>query len=273
MTSPIVKWVGGKGRLLDKLVQYVPDSYGRYIEPFAGGAALFFRLAPKDAVLADTNKDLVNLYQQVQWDVERVIRLLADYAHIHKHGDAADMYRLTREAWNEEGREWDPVERAAAFVYLNKTCYNGLWRVNSDGKFNVPMGRYKNPTICDPEGLRAAARALVDVSIRCCDFRDAIASATAGDLVYFDPPYDKLTSTGFTKYSKGDFNRDDQRDLRDLAIDLSRRGCRVILSNADTPYIRELYATDFEIERVKCTRPINSRGDGRAAVDELIIVN
>jgi DNA adenine methylase len=265
--TPIVKWAGGKTRLLDELCARVPLGYRRYFEPFLGGAALYFRLAPRFAVLSDSNPDLINMYRCVSGNVEAVIRRLAR----HRTAHSTEYYYEMRETWNQPGGLAADVERAAAFIYLNKTCYNGLWRVNSSGRFNVPIGRYDDPSIFDPDALRAAARLLQRAEIRTSHFADSVAEAEAGDLVYFDPPYHPLSDTArFTSYTAGSFGPDDQRELAGVARVLCRRGCAVMISNSDTPFVRELYR-GFRIDVVDCPRAINSRGTGRGPQRELII--
>lgn len=266
--APIVKWVGGKSRLLPELLSRMPAQFGRYYEPFAGGAALFFRLAPTRAVLGDDNRDLINLYQTVGHKVEDVIRRLAVHRRLH---DESHYYEM-RARWNDTKVSWTHVDRAAAFIYLNKTCFNGLWRVNRAGHFNVPMGRYEDPPICAVDSLRLAAGALRRAELRCGHYRDAVADARSGDFVYFDPPYDPLTPTAsFTSYTSGAFGQDDQRELAELARRLVARGCKVMLSNSDTPFVRSLYK-GFRIDRVRCSRAINSNAAKRGDVDEVVIL-
>jgi DNA adenine methylase len=267
VASPIVKWVGGKSKLLPELLARMPESFGRYYEPFAGGAALFFRLAPKRAVLADSNPDLINLYSTVARDVNAVIRKLQVHRDEHDEAHYYDM----RTRWNDREVEWSTPERAAAFIYLNKTCFNGLWRVNRSGAFNVPIGRYTDPPICVPEALRAAQQVLSRAEIRRADYRTAIRDAKAGDFLYFDPPYDPVTPTAnFTSYTANAFGPDEQRALADTARELVARGCKVMLSNSDTPFIRSIYK-GFQIDRVKCARAINSNAAKRGDVDEVIV--
>lgn len=266
--SPIVKWVGGKSRLLPELLARMPAQFGRYYEPFAGGAALFFRVAPARAVLGDDNRDLINLYQTVGHKVEDVIRRLTVHRRLH---DESHYYEM-RARWNDAKVSWTHVDRAAAFIYLNKTCFNGLWRVNRAGHFNVPMGRYEDPPICAVDSLRVAATALRRAELRCGHYRDAVTDARAGDFVYFDPPYDPLTPTSsFTSYTSGAFGQDDQRELAELARRLVARGCKVMLSNSDTPFVRSLYK-GFRIDRVRCSRAINSNASRRGDVDEVVIL-
>jgi DNA adenine methylase len=265
--GPVVKWVGGKTKLLPELLARMPVRFGRYYEPFAGGAALFFRVAPERAVLADSNSDLIGLYTCLSGDVAGVIRRLEH--HRASHSEA--HYYATRTRWNDREASWVSADRAATFIYLNKTCFNGLWRVNRAGAFNVPIGRYTDPPICVPQALHAAGALLARAVLRCADYRAAIADARRGDFVYFDPPYDPVAPTAnFTSYTTEAFGAGDQRALSDVARGLVGRGCRVMLSNSDTPFIRSLYK-GFRIDRVKCSRAINSNAARRGEVDEVII--
>jgi DNA adenine methylase len=267
VATPVIKWVGGKTKLLPELLARMPERYGRYYEPFAGGAALFFRLAPRRAVLADSNQDLIALYGAIANDTAAVIRRLERHRESH---DETHYYAM-RDQWNQQHLSWPAPDRAAAFIYLNKTCFNGLWRVNRAGAFNVPIGRYTDPPICVPDALRAAASVLGRAELRCADYRTAVADARAGDFLYFDPPYDPVTTTSnFTSYSADGFGPDDQRALAQHAKQLVERGCKVMLSNSDTPFIRSLYK-GMRVERVKCPRAINSNAAKRGDVDELVI--
>ncbi len=266
--GPIIKWVGGKTRLLPALLARLPTRFERYYEPFAGGAALFFRLRPAAAVLNDFNGDLVAAYRTVAHDADAVIRRLEVH---RRHHDEAHYYDV-RARWNDRSVSWSAVDRAAAFIYLNKTCFNGLWRVNRAGAFNVPIGRYVDPPICVPDALRAAARVLGRVELRTGDYRAAVADAGAGDLVYFDPPYDPVTTTAnFTSYTRAAFGADEQRELAEQARALVARGCKVVLSNSDTPFIRSIYR-GFRIDRVQCARAINCNAAKRGGVDEVIVM-
>ena len=266
--APIVKWAGGKSKLAGELLARAPAEYARYFEPFVGGGALFFRLAPKAAVLGDNNPDLIQMYRAVARDVEGVLRRLR--LHRQRH-DEAYFYKV-RQAWN-AGEHKAASERAAAFIYLNKTCYNGLWRVNSRGHFNVPVGRYVDPAIYEPTALRAASRVLRSAELKTRAFAESVSPAGPGDLVYFDPPYHPLTETAnFTSYTSASFGERDQRELAEVARDLHDRGCYVMISNSDAPLIRRLYK-GFRIEQVMCARAINSVGKKRGQVSELIITN
>jgi DNA adenine methylase len=205
---PIIKWVGGKTKLLPELATRLPQGYRRYYEPFAGGAALFFHLGPTAAVLSDRNADLIGMYRAVAADPDGVLRRLA----LHRDAHGTEHYYQTRARWNDRAVSWSVLDRAATFIYLNRTCFNGLWRVNKGGGFNVPMGRYKNPAIYDAETIGRASAVLRGATLLCGDYRDAVADAGPGDLVYFDPPYDPVTTTAnFTAYTGDGFSRDDQR--------------------------------------------------------------
>src|SRR5512138_2312638 len=223
VASPVIKWVGGKTKLLPALTARMPERFGRYYEPFAGGAALFFRVAPERAVLADSNPDLIGLYTCLARDPAGVIRKLEH----HRSAHSESHYYATRTRWNDRELSWSTADRAATFIYLNKTCFNGLWRVNRAGAFNVPIGRYTDPPICVPEALRAAQQVLARAAIRHCDYRTAVADARRGDFIYFDPPYDPLTVTAnFTSYTSDCFGPEHQRALADTARALVARGCR-----------------------------------------------
>jgi DNA adenine methylase len=270
--KPIVKWAGGKSKLLPELLARVPQSIDTYVEPFAGGAALFFALAAgkgepgapsfRCAILADKNEDLVACYRAVRDRVESVIRALGPYKYDR------DLYYRARE---QDPRSLDDVARAARLIFLNRTCYNGLWRVNSKGKFNVPFGRYKNPTILDPEGLRIASKLLSGVDVRVSDFESVTSGLGPRDFVYFDPPYVPVSKTAdFTAYSSDKFDAAEQNRLRDRMRELKKRGVPVLLSNADTEQTRELYR-EFCVERVLMRRNINRDAKKRGDIAELLV--
>jgi DNA adenine methylase len=266
--KPFLKWAGGKQRLLAQYAPHIPPSMrgGRYYEPFIGSAAMFFHLQRPRSTLSDRNRKLVELYQLIKEDLTSVIQALK------LHRNEADYYYHIR---SQDPEALTPAERAARLIYLNRTCYNGLYRENSRGLFNVPFGRYKNPTICNEEKLKAAARALKDVRLVAGDFAETVASAAAGDLVYFDPPYVPLTSTSsFTSYDKRGFGEADHLRLCAEVKRLSSIGCSVMLSNSDTQVVRELYrGPQFRLIPIKARRNINSKGNRRGAVSELLILN
>lgn len=260
---PFVKWVGGKRQLLSELVPRVPSDYGIYHEPFVGGGALFFHLRPERAVLSDTNERLVRAYRGVRDAVEEVIDLLQGYPHDR------DFFMKMRGV--DIDRRSD-AEVAAWLIYLNRTGYNGLYRVNRRNVYNVPFGDYVNPTICDAENLRACARALRRAELRCEPFEAVTHRARPGDFVYFDPPYVPLSaSSSFTSYTSAGFGMQDQARLRDVARALIGRGVRVLLSNSSAPAVFELYRDGFELVVVGATRAVSCRGTGRGRVQELII--
>lgn len=274
--TPIVKWAGGKRRLLPEITARFPRTFARYYEPFAGGAAVFFHLRPEQAVITDRNIDLIATYRAVADDPMGVIRALATHSKAH----CTEHYYATRTKWNaislaspaaRQRDTWPPAELAATLIYLNRTCYNGLWRVNRSGGFNVPMGRYKKPLICDAVGVQRASQALRQVQLRCCDYSVAIEDAQRGDLVYFDPPYDPTTPTAnFVSYTAGAFGQADQRALAALVHTLAERGVSVVLSNSDTPLVRSLYR-GMRIDRVRCGRAINCNSGRRGEADEVLV--
>ena len=267
--GPIVKWAGGKTRLLRPLLSRRPPKFRRYFEPFLGGGALFFKLAPKSALLTDRNHDLINMYRCVAWNVEAVIRRLAT----HQRQHCEEHYYRTRSRWNDKNLKQSDIARAATFIYLNKTCYNGLWRVNRKGLFNVPMGRYESPKISTPDQLRVTSKLLQGAELQAAHYVDAVANAEYGDFVYFDPPYHPITSTAkFTSYTSESFGSEDQRELAATARWLCDRGATVMISNSDTQFIRRLYR-GFRIDRVTTSRAINSKSDGRGTINEVIITN
>lgn len=240
----------------------------RHVEPFVGGGAMFFRLQPKRALLCDVNSSLISVYQTIRDQVEAVIPHLGRLARRH----STDAYYEVRSRYNSPARR-SRAERAAMFIYLNKTCFNGLHRVNHKGEFNVPAGRYKNPRILNIEALRAASRQLNCAQLRADSFEHLLASAKPGDFVYFDPPYEPLSQTAnFTSYSQGGFSREDQLRLSDVFVELDRRRCKLMLSNSDTPLIRNLYR-NFRIDRVAALRAINCDGRNRGRISELVVRN
>lgn len=260
--KPFLKWVGGKRQLLEKIRQFCPPKFGCYHEPFVGGGAVFFDLLPERACLSDANVRLMRTYQGVRGEVEAVIRLLSTYPH-----DKDFFLDLRERAIDSAG----DAEVAAWMLYLNRTAYNGLYRVNSKNRFNVPFGRYDNPKICDPANLRACSSALSAAELRTAGFDDVLDRAERGDFVYFDPPYVPLSrSSSFTSYTEQGFDAESQVRLRDVAATLKRRGVYVLLSNSASPTVLDLYK-DFEIHHVKALRAVNSKISGRGHVVELLI--
>ncbi|HEX6273473.1 MAG TPA: DNA adenine methylase [Polyangiaceae bacterium] len=268
--KPFLKWVGGKRQLLWAIRERVPEKFERYFEPFLGGGAVFFDLMStrgstgKPPVLADTNARLIRAYKGVRDDVEKVLRSLKN------RGKTREDYYRTRDE-DIDAKKSD-AEVAAWLIYLNKTGYNGLYRVNSKNRFNVPFGRYEKPAFYDPETLRRCSDALADADIRLDDFEKAVAKAKRNDFVYFDPPYVPLSATSsFASYTKGGFDLDEQRRLRDLARSLKKRGVHVLLSNSSAPEVFELYKSGFTITPVQATRVVNSKASRRGTVTEVLI--
>ena len=271
---PFLKWAGGKTQLLRPIAERLPaEIRGTYFEPFLGSGAVFFHLRATGrirgkAVLSDANGALVGTWTAVRDEVDALVDLLADHREAHARR-GRDHYYETRAA-----EPSSPVERAARFLYLNKTCYNGLWRVNASGKFNVPMGKYRKPPILDEPNLRAASPALRGVVLRHQSFVDALARAKPGSVAYLDPPYEPLTKTAnFTSYTAEKFGRADQERLADACAALRDRGGWFLLSNHATPWLRSLYrARGFEVASVPARRAINSDPTARGAVRELLVV-
>ncbi len=268
--KPFLKYVGGKTKLLPELLPRVPSTYGRYFEPFFGGGALFFALDPAQATVGDMNAALIETYIAVACHTEGVLERLEI---LKKSHDALGetLYYEMRKKWNDNAWAACVKSRAAAFIYLNKTCFNGLWRVNREGKMNVPAGKYKNPSIYDPERIRASAALLRRAELKVGDYKATTCEAQRGDFVYFDPPYDPLDKTSnFTSYTKDRFGDDEQAALAAHATKLRDDGVHVMLSNNDTPLIRKLYR-GFKIETVRCARPINSDASKRGEINEALI--
>lgn len=262
---PVLKWAGGKTQILSEILELLPQRIGTYFEPFAGGGAVFFALAAEGrferAVLADRNPDLLAVYRALQADADGVVRELERMRHSED-----EYYRIRALAPR------SLVKRAARVIYLNKTGYNGLYRVNRSGQFNVPFGRYKNPNICDADNLRAAGAVLAEVEIVEADFEEVCTRARRGDAVYLDPPYVPVSRTAnFTAYARHPFGPTEHERLAQAFADLERRGVPAVLSNSDTPETRALYR-GFRAQKVKVTRNINSRPTARGPVDELLVV-
>ena len=263
-TRPFLKWAGGKRQLLSEICRRLPERFGTYYEPFVGGGALFFHLRPGRAVLADRNRRLIRAYRGIKNHVEEVISILRTYKNQKR------FFLALRKQPIDGGTD---AEVAAWLIYLNRVGYNGLYRVNSRNEFNVPYGDNKHAQICHAENLRACSKALVDTSIRHADFAAVVERAKQGDLVYFDPPYVPLSETSyFTSYTAAGFDRRDQVRLRDVALELKRRGVFVVLSNSSAKLVSELYSTDFECIPVAAARFVNSKVSGRGKVTELLIV-
>ena len=267
-TYPIVKWVGGKRQLMFELIKNMPKSYNRYFEPFIGGGALFFELQPEQAYISDMNEELINLYSVVRNNVYELIKDLS------KHEVSKEYFLEIRNIdRTEQYTELSDVERASRFIYLNRTCFNGMYRVNSQGQFNVPFGHYKNPRIIDKNNLLNCSELLKKTEIKCADFSEILTKVKKGDLVYFDPPYVPLNETSsFTSYTKDGFDINMQFKLRDVCDELDNKGVKFMLSNSDTKLVNELYE-NYNIKKVFASRQINANADGRGKITEVLVRN
>lgn len=270
LIQPFLKWAGGKRQLLPAIARHIPKTCGTYYEPFLGAGAVLFFLQPKRAVVNDINTELMNTYVVIRDDIENLI------ADLKKHKNEKEYYyymrNLDRQA---DFHLLSPTLRASRMIYLNKTCYNGLFRVNRKGFFNVPFGRYKNPQIVNEPVLRAVHHYLntAEITLLNTDFEEAVASARSGDFVYLDPPYDPVSDTSsFTGYSSDGFNKKEQQRLRDVFVELDRRGCMVLLSNSATDFVKKLYR-NYRIVTVSASRNINSVASRRGKIDEVLVMN
>ena len=295
MARPVLKWAGGKRQLLDELYARFPAAFDRYHEPFLGGGAAFFDLDPATATVNDRNPRLVNCYEQVRDRPAALVERLRGFADPESEpnpsqafaetgwsGDPVESYyyqqraRFNRRPYADEA--WpvgadDRLEEAALLIYLNRTCYNGLYRENSDGGFNVPVGQYADPDWVVADRIRAASRVLAGADLRNADFETVLDAAEAGDLVYLDPPYEPMSATAnFAEYSAAGFGREDQERLLAAACDLDARGVHVVVSNSGVTYDR-YDAAGFAVDRVAATRSINSDETSRGEVDEVIATN
>lgn len=275
MGRPFLKWAGGKAKLAPRILEEAPPGFARYWEPFAGAAAVFFALSAGShrAVLNDANPDLVETFTVLRDSPAELIERLRILSQDYLSGDneaRRELFYAVRAT-----RPGRPIDRAARFIFLNKTCYNGLFRVNASGGFNVPHGRYKQPRILDEALLDDCSRALRTVEVRCADFTEVCREAEPGDFVYLDPPYHPLTATAnFTGYTRADFGMADQVRLRDVFEDLTRRGVAAALSNSEHEFTQKLYGgLGYGVQVVSMSRAINSRGSARAPVPELLIDN
>ncbi len=268
-----VKWAGGKGQLLKQLSPLFPKKFNRYLEPFVGSGAVFFYIVqkyqPEEIILSDVNQELIDTYEIIRDDVDRLIVELKQ--HKEYHMVEGKKYYLTI-------RSTDPnklpkLERAARFIYLNKTCFNGLYRVNLKGVFNVPMGSYKNPEIVQEKRLKKASELLQNVSLKVMSFEKITSLAKKNDFIYFDPPYYPLKNKkSFTTYAKDSFMEKEQELLAKVFTKLDKKGCKVMLSNSDSDFIKKLY-NDYSIHLVKATRMINCDGAKRGKINEVVVTN
>lgn len=274
--QPFVKWVGGKRGLLSQIIPLLPKKFNNYFEPFVGGGALFFELKNlgllenKEVFLFDINRELINAYNVVKNYPKELLNELQAF----KQNHSKEFYYEVR-VWDREDNflQRSDIQRASRFIYLNKTCFNGLYRVNSMGQNNVPIGSYKNPNICDYSVILSASAALQSVNILNVSYKEVLKYASKDDLVYFDPPYYPLTQTAsFTSYSEFEFLEKEQIELFEIFKNLSEKKCNVLHSNSDTEFIKDLYK-DFDIKEIFANRFINSKSDSRGKISEVILRN
>lgn len=272
LLSPILKWVGGKRQLLSEIIPLIDESCDNYVEPFIGGGAVLFRLQPKKAIINDYNTELINVYRTVRDDLDGLVALLKE----HEKYNSSDYYYEVRAL--DRTPDFDKMsnlEKAARIIYLNKTCYNGLYRVNSLGQFNSPYGKYKNPNIVNEVVLRAISKYLNrnEISIRSGDYKDVLNDIEKNSFVYLDPPYIPISSSSsFTGYTEGGFGYDKQVELKEECDKLNSKGVHFLQSNSDCEEIRELYK-DYRIKVVKAKRAINSDAKKRGQINEVLIYN
>ena len=277
LVRPFLKWAGGKRQLLPEIVKYVPKltSKHTYYEPFIGGGALLFELQPLKADINDRNGELINCYLVIKDSLDELMAELSKDKYSNNEKSYYDMRDLDRST--KKYAKLSAVEKAARIIYLNKTCYNGLFRVNSQGQFNVPFGRYKNPNFLDDAVLRAVNKYLNSnrITLSNLDFEEAVKDAKKGDFIYLDPPYDPVSETAsFTGYDVNGFNKDEQKRLKTVFDDLNNRGCKVMMSNSCTDFILDLNK-DYQdtIKIVRATRSINSNALKRGMVNEVLVLN
>jgi DNA adenine methylase len=271
LVEPVLKWVGGKRQLLKDIEIHIPRKFSTFYEPFLGGGAVLFHLQPHKAVVNDINEELINIYTVIRDNVEELIEDLK------KHKNEAEYFYSIRELDRDKEayNRLSSIKKASRLIYLNKTCYNGLFRVNQQGEFNTPFGRYKNPNIVNEVTLRAVSNYFnkAQITFKCTDFEESVKGIRKGSFVYFDPPYDPVSdSANFTGYDKGGFDRDEQIRLKQLCDKLNNRNVKFLLSNSATEFILDLYK-DYNIAIVKAKRAINSRGDKRGEVNEVLVKN
>lgn len=271
LVAPVVKWVGGKRQLLSEISPLLPKRITSYCEPFLGGGAVLFSIQPSKAIVNDLNSDLITVYEVIRDDVEELID------NLKKHENSSEYFYTIRDMDRnkETYAAMSKVERASRLIYLNKTCFNGLFRVNSSGEFNSPFGHYKNPNIVNEPVLRAVNKYFSSSNITFCneDFAVTLGRISKGSFVYLDPPYDPVSDTAnFTGYNRGGFDRNEQIRLKQCCDELTQRGVKFMLSNSATTFIKELYK-DYDISIVQAKRAINSDASKRGAIEEVLIIN
>lgn len=271
LVSPVVKWVGGKRQLLDKILPLIPK-HSTYVEPFVGGAAVLFELQPTKAIINDYNHELINVYKIIKSNPEELINTLEKHRELNTKEYFYEIKSLDRDP---SFNTLTDIEKAARIIYLNKTCFNGLYRVNLSGQFNTPYGKYKNPNIVNASTIRAVSKYFNKDTIKILsgDYKDSLKGLRKGAFVYFDPPYVPIsTSSSFTGYTEGGFSLKNQEELKEQCDKLNARGINFLLSNSDCEFIRELYK-DYNIITVKAKRNINRNGSDRGEINEVLVMN
>jgi DNA adenine methylase len=267
-----LKWAGGKSQLINQFKQYFPKKIDSYIEPFLGGGSIFLyitqRYKPKNIYISDINKELIDTYKIVRDDVENLITKLKEYKLNHL-SEGKNYYTKIR-SLNLDNLS--KLDKAARFIYLNKTCFNGLYRVNSKNEFNVPMGDYKNPDIVQEKKLKIVSKLLKTATIENISFEKIVDVAKKNDFIYFDPPYYPINGNGFTSYTKNNFLEKDQKLLKEVFKKLDKKGCLLMLSNSNTDFIKDLYK-EYNINLVDANRMINCNGKDRGKIKEIIVRN
>jgi DNA adenine methylase len=273
LVTPVVKWVGGKRQITNEIVKYVPK-FSTYYEPFLGGGAVLFELQPKVAVVNDINLELINIYKVIKNNIDELIENLKE--HELKNGEAY-FYRIREQDRDKERYNLlTQTQRASRLIYLNKTCYNGLFRVNKAGQFNTPFGNYKNPNIVNEYTLKAVSNYFnkIRITFTCKDFDEALKGARKGAFVYLDPPYDPISDTAsYTGYDKGGFDQNDQIRLKNICDKLNEKGIKFLLSNSATNFIKDLYKDKYIIKIIQAKRVINSKANKRGEIDEVLVMN
>lgn len=271
--NPVLKWVGGKRQLLNEIIPLIPKNYSTYVEPFVGGGAVLFELQPKKAIINDFNSELINVYYVIKDNPDELIKQL----HIHEENNTSEYFYMVREYDRDAEcyNQMTDVQKAARIIYLNKTCYNGLYRVNSAGQFNSPYGKYKKPNIVNECVIKAMTKYFNEnnITIKNCDYKEALKGLRKGAFVYLDPPYMPISSSSsFTGYTENGFDEDDQIALKEECDKLNSKGIKFLQSNSDCEFIRELYK-DYHIKTIKAKRAINSKGSSRGEINEVLIYN
>lgn len=273
LVKPVVKWVGGKRQLMSDIKRHLPENFNSYYEPFIGGGAVLFNIQPSKAFISDTNAELINLYRVIRDTPQELLKDLQ--THLNEEEYFYDLRSKDRneDIWN----RMTEIQRASRLIFLNKTCFNGLYRVNNSGEFNAPFGRYKNPRIADDVTINAVSKYFnsSDTKILHGDYQAAVTTAQKGDFVYFDPPYDPVSqSANFTGYTSGGFDRTEQTRLKEVCDHLTKKNVHILVSNSATDFIKTLYSSNkYKVSEIKARRAINSNGKDRGEVAEVLISN